>query len=115
MKKLAKFAAVAALGATTLLGATSASAWWGNDYYGPGWGWGGPWYGGGYPYYGGWGGYPGYGWGGYPGYGWGGYPGYGWGGYPGYGWGGYPAYGWGYPVAPAVAAPAPAKSTSKEK
>ena len=91
MKAAAKILALAVITSTSILVATSASAWWDNDndYWDRG-----PW---GYPGYGGWGGYPGYGgyggYGGYPGYGgWGGYPGYGgWGGY-----GGYPGYGgWG--------------------
>jgi hypothetical protein len=116
MKKHTKLLSVAVIAAAATLGAGTASAWWGSDYYdGP---WGGPW-GYGYPGYG-WGGYPGYGWGGYPGYGWGGYPGYGWGGYPGYGWGGYPGYGWGgypaYGYAPVVpAAPAAPATTQKAK
>ena len=61
MKKLTKLIAVAIVAGTAALSASTASAWWGNDYYDDYWG--GPW------------GYPGYGWGGYPGYGWGGYPG----------------------------------------
>ena len=101
MKKLTKLIAVAIVAGTAALGASTASAWWGNDYYddyyGP-WG-GGPW---------GYGGYPGYGYGGYPGYGWGGYPGYGYGGYPGYGYGGYPGYGYA-PAAPAAPSTAPAQ------
>ena len=63
MKKLTKFIAVAIVAGTAALGASAASAWWGDDDY-----WGGPW------------GNRGYGYGGYPGYGYGGYPGYGWGG-----------------------------------
>jgi hypothetical protein len=84
MKAMIKIMVVAIITGTTVLGFTSANAWWNtsSDRWRDG-----PWYGG----------YPGYGWGGYPGYGWGGYgyPGYGWGGYgyPGYGWGGYPGYG----------------------
>lgn len=108
MKKFTTiFAGIALTG--MMVFATTANAWWGNNYYRP-WG-GGPWHGGGYPYGGGYG-YPG-GWGGYPhggrygygGYGYGGGHPYGGYGYPG-GWGGYPYGGYGYPaVAPAVVHP----------
>ena len=83
MNKITKLVAAIIVAGAAALGTSTASAWWGNDYYDR---WGGPW---GY-------GYPGYGWGGYPGYG-------GWGGYPGYGYG-YPAY---------TAPTAPATSTAK--
>jgi len=114
MKNTLKMVAVTALAGAATLGASSASAWWGNDYYD---GWGGPWGGG--PWYGGYG-YPyrGWGWGGYPYYGgWGGYPYYGgWGGYPYYGGGwGYPAYGWGVPAYTVPVAPTAPASTSKAK
>jgi hypothetical protein len=64
MKAMIKIMVVAIITGTTVLGFTSANAWWNtsSDRWRDG-----PWYGG----------YPGYGWGGYPGYGWGGYPGYG--------------------------------------
>jgi hypothetical protein len=63
---------------TTILGSTSASAWWNDDSRYDRWR-GGRWYDD------------------YPGYGYGGYPGYGYRGYPGYGYGGYPSYGYGQP------------------
>ncbi len=107
MKKFTTiFAGIALTG--MMVFATTANAWWGNNYYRP-WG-GGPWHGGGYPYGGygypgGWGGYPHGGRYGYGGYGYGGGHPYGGYGYPG-GWGGYPYGGYGYPaVAPAVVHP----------
>ncbi len=77
MKNTLKIVAVTALAGAATLGAGSAAAWWGNDYYDD--------------YYGPWGGGP---WYGYPGYGYGGYPGYGYGGYPRYGGWRLPALRW---------------------
>ena len=125
MKKVTKLIAVAIVTGTAALCASTASAWWGNDYYdgyyGP-WG-GGPW--GGWPggsswgddWFGdGWGDFSmsmsggghGRGWNRYNSY----YGPYGWGGYP-YGGYGYPYGGYGYPYAAPVAPVAPAAPATK--
>ncbi len=100
MKRIGAILSGIALAASLALTAAPASAWWGNNYYGP-WG-GGPWYG--HPY----GGYPYHGYG-YPYGGWG-HPYGGWG-HPA--WGGQPAWGYPHAYAPAVVQPRSGSESGK--